>query len=81
MTEKIALCDVLSTLNSTISLINYAIEQSNNENFRDTLITSRNALENYQWQTYLLAKQKGYYIPAAPGGQADIDQIKSAIGV
>lgn len=79
MTEKIAVNDVLSTLNSTITLINYAIQQSNNKNFRDTLITSRNSLENYQWQIYLIAKEKGYYIPAAPAGAADIEQVKNSI--
>ena len=79
MTEKTGVSDVLSTLNSTISLINYAIQQSNNKNFRDTLITSRNSLENYQWQIYLIAKEKGYYVPAAPAGAADIEQVKNAI--
>jgi hypothetical protein len=79
MTEKIGISDVLSTLNATISLINYSIQQSNDKNFRDTLITSRNSLENYQWQIYLIAKDKGYYVPAAPAGQADIEQVKNAI--
>ena len=79
MTEKTGVSDVLSTLNSTITLINYAIQQSNNKNFRDTLITSRNSLENYQWQIYLIAKEKGYYVPAAPAGAADIEQVKNAI--
>lgn len=79
MTEKIGISDTLATLNSTISLINYAIQQSNNKNFRDTLITSRNTLENYQWQVYLIAKDKGYYVPAAPAGQADIEEVKNSI--
>lgn len=80
MTEKTGVNDVLSTLNALIKLVEYSIEQSNDKNFRDTLITSRNSLENYQWQIYLIAKEKGYYVPAAPAGQADIDQVKSAIG-
>ena len=75
MTEKTGISDVLSTLNSTINMINYSIQQSNDKNFRDTLITSRNS-----WQIYLIAKEKGYYVPAAPAGQADIDQVKNAIG-
>ena len=33
MTEKVALDDVLSCTNSTITMINYAIQQSNNKNF------------------------------------------------
>ena len=79
MTEKTGVSDVLSTLNSVITMLNYSIQQSNDKNFRDTLITSRNSLENYQWQIYLIAKEKGYYVPAAPAGQADIDQVKNAI--
>ncbi|MEG2348270.1 MAG: spore coat protein [Clostridia bacterium] len=79
MTEKAGLDDVLSTLNSTITLINYSIEQSNNKIFRDTLISSRDELENSQWQLYLIAKEKGYYVPAAPAGKADIEQVKKSI--
>lgn len=79
MTEKIGVNDVLSTLNSTITMINYSIQQANDKNFRDALITSRNSLENYQWQIYLIAKEKGYYVPAAPAGQADIEQVKNTI--
>lgn len=79
MTEKIGVNDVLSTLNSLISLINYSIQQSNDKNFRDALITSRNSLENYQWQIYLIAKDKGYYVPAAPAGQADLEEVKNSI--
>ena len=53
--------------------------KANNKNFRDELILSRNTLEDYQWQLYLIAKAKSYYIPAAPAGQADIDQVKSTM--
>ncbi len=80
MTEKTSVNDVLSSINTLINLLNYSIQQANNKNFRDTLITSRNSLENYQWQIYLIAKEKGYYIPAAPAGQADIEQVKNSIG-
>ena len=80
MTEKTGISDVLSTLNSIITMLDYSIQQSNDKNFRDTLITSRNSLENYQWQIYLIAKEKGYYVPAAPAGQSDIEQLKNAIG-
>lgn len=79
MTEKIAINDTLATLNSIINMINYSIQQSNNKNFRDELIASRNTLEDYQWQLYLIAKEKEYYIPAAPAGQADIDEVKNSI--
>lgn len=79
MTEKICINDVLSTLNSMITMINYSIQQSNNKTFRDELIASRNNLENIQWEVYLLAKEKQYYIPAAPAGAADLEQVKNSI--
>lgn len=79
MTEKVAMNDILSSINALIKQCEYAIEQSNNKNFRDTLIQSRNKLETIQWNTYLISKEKGYYVPAAPAGQADIDEVKNAI--
>lgn len=79
MNEKLAMDSVLSCTNTIITLINYSIQQSNNKNFRDTLIEQRNKLENLQWQIYLINKEKGYYIPAAPAGEADIEQVKQAI--
>lgn len=79
MNEKLAMDSVLSCTNTIITLLNYSIKQSNNKNFRDTLIEHRNKLENLQWQVYLINKEKGYYIPAAPAGEADIQQVKQAI--
>lgn len=79
MNEKLAMDSTLSCTNSLITLLNYSIQQSNDKNFRDTLIEHRNKLENLQWQVYLIDKQKGYYIPAAPAGNADIAQVKQAI--
>ena len=79
MGEKMSVNDTLSCLNSTITLLEYTIEQSNNKNFRDSIVDARNKLEDIQWELYLIAKQKGYYVPAAPAGQADIDQVKQSI--
>lgn len=79
MNEKIAANDVLSCLNSIITMCEYTIEQSNNKNFRDTIINFRNKFEDIQWEVYLIAKEKGYYIPAATAGDADLEQVKNAI--
>lgn len=80
MTEKVAMSDILSSVNALIKQCEFAIEQSNDKNFRDILIQNRNILENIQWHVYLIDKEKGYYVPAAPAGQADIEQVKNAIG-
>jgi len=79
MTEKVALDDVLSCTNSMITMLNYTIQQANNKSFRDSIVQARNTLENLQWKIYLINKEKGYYVPAAPAGQADIEQVKNAI--
>lgn len=79
MNEKIAVSDILSGLNSAITMLTYSIEQSNNENFRNTLIDARTKLDELQWENYMIAKEKGYYVPAAPAGKADIDQVKNTV--
>ena len=79
MNEKISMNDTLSSLNAIIKLCNYAIEQSNDENLRTELITARNTLETLQWNVYTICKEKGYYIPAAPAGEADIEQVKNTM--
>lgn len=79
MDEKTSVSDALSTLNSTITMLNYSIQQSNNKNFRDALITSRNTLENFQWQLYVIAKNSNFYVPAAPAGMADVEQVKNTL--
>lgn len=81
MNEKLAMDSTLSCTNSLITMINYAIQQSNNKQFRDSLIEHRNKLENFQWQVYLISKEKGYYVPAAPAGEADVEQVKQAISM
>ena len=81
MNEKLAMDSTLSCTNTIITLINYSIQQSKNKKFRDSLIEHRNKLENLQWQVYLISKDKGYYVPAAPAGEADVEQVKQAINI
>ena len=79
MNEKEMVPDTLSTTNAVINMLNYSILQSNNKDLKDTLITYRNQLEDLQWQIYVVARDKGYYIPAAPAGMADVDAVKTAV--
>lgn len=79
MNEKVAINDLLSGLNTMINMCTYTIQQSNNKNFRDIVVQKRNKLENLQWEVYLIAKEKGYYVPAAPGGEADVQEVKNSI--
>ena len=79
MDEKQAVADTLAGVNALINLLNYAVMQGNNKSLRDTFVTYRNQFEDLQWQIYVVARDKGYYVPAAPAGMADIDAVKTAV--
>ncbi|MBR5227824.1 MAG: spore coat protein [Clostridia bacterium] len=79
MNEKQAIADTLSSLNAFNNMLTYSVVQSNNKNLRDTFTTFRNQVEDLQWEIYLIAKENGYYVPAAPAGQADIDAVKQVV--
>ena len=79
MNEKSSVADTLASINALIGKLNYTIEQANNKNFRDICVKYRNIFENIQWNVYQYAKAKQYYTPAAPAGQADIDEVKQTV--
>ena len=79
MNEKTSVADTLSSINAILYKLNYSIEQANNKQFRDTCSQYRNIFENIQWNVYEYAKSKGYYVPAAPAGEADINEVKNSI--
>lgn len=79
MNEKEAVADTLAGINALINMLTYSVMQSNDKALRDTFVTYRNQFEDLQWQIYLVARDNGYYVPAAPAGQADIDAVKTAV--
>ena len=79
MNEKEAVADTLAGVNALINMLTYSVMQSNNKSLRDTFVTYRNQFEDLQWQIYVVARDKGYYVPAAPAGMADIDAVKTAV--
>lgn len=79
MDEKQAVADTLAGVNALINMLTYNVMQSNNKSLRDTFVTYRNQFEDLQWQIYVVARDKGYYVPAAPAGMADIDAVKTAV--
>lgn len=79
MNEKEAVADTLAGVNTLINMLTYSVMQSNNKSLRDTFVTYRNQFEDLQWQIYVVARDKGYYVPAAPAGQADVDAVKTAV--
>jgi len=78
--EKDMVNDILSTINSSLTSYASAIAETENQQLRQTLQQMRNGDEQFQYQLYQTAKQKGYYQPAQPANQQDIQQTKSQLG-
>lgn len=79
MDEKSMVNDILSNINCSLNNYNLSIQHCSNENLRNYFISLRNKHEVFVWDLYSIAKQKGYYIPAAQAGRNDIDQVKQSL--
>jgi spore coat protein CotF len=79
MQDKEMVNDVMASVKA--SLGNYAtvITEASNAQFRQTIQQIRNADEQFQFQLYQVAEQKGYYKPAAQAPQSDIQTVKSQV--
>lgn len=77
MQEKIMVSDALSQLNSSLENYGYMISQTANQQLRQQLIQMRNSCETSQYELYELAKNHGYYQPAAMATQEDIKAVKA----
>jgi len=79
MQEKAMVNDVLSMINSSLTGYATVIAQTSNPQLRQTIQQIRNNDENFQYELYKLAEQKGYYKPAQQADQNSIMQVKSQL--
>ncbi len=77
--EKEMVNDTLAMINGSLSGYASVISQASNAQFRQTIQQIRNADEQFQYQLYQMAEQKGYYKPASQAPQADIQTVKSQV--
>ena len=77
MQEKDMVNDVLSMVNSSLTGYASVISQCSDQNLRQTLQQIRNADEQFQYNLYQTAEQKGFYQPAQQASSEEIQQIKS----
>ncbi|NLX90802.1 MAG: spore coat protein [Firmicutes bacterium] len=77
MQEKDMVNDILSMVNS--SLTDYAgiIAQCSDQNLRQTIQQIRNSDEQFQYDLYKIAEQKGYYKAAQQATAEEIQQVSS----
>ncbi|RZT02429.1 spore coat protein [Cuneatibacter caecimuris] len=77
MDEKTMVADTLTQVNGSLDNYGYMISQTANPQLRQTLIQMRNSCETSQYELYQIAKQHGYYQPAAQVTREEVDQVKA----
>ena len=79
MQEKDMVMDILCGTKASINSYTKAIVETSNQQLRTTLQNLRNEAEQFQYQLYQIAEQKGYYVPAPQAAQGDVQQVKSKL--
>ena len=79
MTEKDMVNDALNNINSALTSYASAISQTENKELRNALIQMRNQAETSQYDLYMIAKNKSYYVPAQQASQDEINQVKAEL--
>lgn len=77
MDEKYMVNDVLSQINGSLTTYADIIAQSANQSLRQTFQELRNNDENFQYELFKIAEQKGYYQPAQPATPTEITTVKN----
>lgn len=79
MQDRDIFMDVLAGTKHSISCYTNAIVETSNQQLRSTWQTLRDEAEQMQYQLYQMAEQKGYYMPAPPAHQEDVQKVKSSL--
>lgn len=79
MQEKDMVSDVMSMTKASINNYAKAITECSCNNLRSALQQLRNEAEQFQYQLYQVAEQKGYYNPSQKASKQDIQQVKSQL--
>jgi spore coat protein CotF len=77
--DKEMVNDTLAMMNGSLSGYAGIITQTSNAQLRQTIQQIRNGDEQFQYQLAQLATQKGFYKPASPAPQTDIQTVKSQV--
>lgn len=76
MQEKIMVADTLAGINSELTRYAGMIAQSECKELKSTLKQMRNACEQSQEELYQIAREKSYYVPAAPATKEEIAHVR-----
>ncbi len=79
MEEKYMVNDVLESTKAGLTTYQGVINETENSGLRQTFQQIRNNDESFQYELFKVAQTKGYYIPAEPAEQTEIDKVKNEI--
>ena len=79
MDEKTMVNDVLESTKAGLSGYQTAIGETENMQLRQTLQQLRDGNESFQYELFKVAKSKGYYKPADPADQSEIQKIANQL--
>ena len=77
MDEKTMVSDTLTGINGELKMYAEYISQSEDPKLKQILKQMRNKAEAAQEQIYQIAREKSYYVPAAPASKEEIEQVRS----
>lgn len=81
MNEKTMVIDTLTGINGELLHYGEMIPQTGNKQLKETLKQMRSQCEMSQEEIYQIAREKQYYIPAAPATQEEIEHVRSIVTV
>ena len=79
MNEKTMVADALVGVNGELKMFGDMIPQTENKELKQCLKQIRNECEMSQEKLYNIARQKGYYVPAAKATEQEIQHVKSIL--
>lgn len=79
MQDRDIINDLMAGTKASINSYTMAVVESSNQQLRNTWQTLRTEAEQMHYQLYQMAEQKGYYMPAPPAHNQDVQKIKSGL--
>ena len=79
MDEKTMVNDILSGVKSSLTAYQTAISETENMALRQAFQQMRNGDESFQYELFKIAETKGYYKPAQPASETEIQNVKNEL--
>lgn len=79
MEEKYMVNDILECVKNELATYQGVISEAENMQLRQTVQQMRNSTESFQYELFKVAQSKGYYTPAEPAQQPEINKVKTEL--